>query len=148
MIYNITESIKDQVLIPNSYNVRVSKDNLAIIRFEIMKDFLENNLQTYSIFVPAPVTLRVWDGREKEYTLINANDEYLEERVSNLARAMYSVDGCIDEWNKSLLTLSIILDSTSSKLYVHEDYKALVYQHYIFKENIFFYDDVTKVLHF
>ena len=145
MIYKIPKSLKNTITSITD-NIDITKDNLAIIRFEIMKDLLQDNNISYTIVVPTPLTMRVWDSREGEYQAIDASTAYSTDRLAPLAKEIYSEEGCIDEWNKSLSVLSCII-SKDSVLYIDQAYQDVVnYQNYVFRDNLKFYDNITTEL--
>jgi len=145
MIYKIPKSLKNTITSITD-NIDITKDNLAIIRFEIMKDLLQDNNISYTIVVPTPLTMRVWDSREGEYQAINAVAAYSTDRSAPLAKEIYLEEGCIDEWNKSLSVLSCII-SKDSVLYIDQAYQDVVnYQNYVFRDNLKFYDNITTEL--
>jgi len=146
MIYKIPTTLKEKISIPQDATVVYSVNNLAVMRYEIFNELLSNSNIDYTIVAPNPTTLKFWDSRENEYVALDAALEYAQERLSIVGSALYNEEACLDEWNLSLSTISLLI-SDSSVIFVDEDYKELIeYKRLMFKDNIIFYSDVTSIL--
>lgn len=123
-----------------SKSIIVDYESASIIRYEVFKLMLEGNSENLCIVMPEAKTIRVWNSRQEQFSIIDADitDKFLEK----VSKPMFDETGALDEWGLSLLAISRVVPA-NSKIFC--DKSLDVFKDYAFDDNIFFVEDLSDI---